>query len=68
MVLADELAADGSELRPKERFPSGEIEVLNPAEGSRKGEQFLGAEIVTPVQVALVKAVFALLIANGIYE
>ena len=68
LVVADELAADLAELRPQERFAAGEIEILDPAERSRKSEELLCRQIVTPVEVLPVETVLALLIADRVDE
>ena len=67
-VVADEKAADFGEFLAEKGFAAGEVEVLHSAELLRETAKFVDGEIVFPVQVPPVEAVFAGLVADRVDE
>jgi hypothetical protein len=58
-MVSDALPADFANLRPQEELAPGQAQILDAAEGAREFENFPCRQVVSPVEMAPVKAVLA---------
>src|SRR5262245_28357973 len=67
-VPADELPADRAEFFAQKRLAAGEIEILNRTKLARERNDFIEAQIITPVEALPIEAVLAFHIADRVDE
>jgi hypothetical protein len=66
--MANELPTDFTKFPAQKGLPARKAQVLDTTKGTRKGKEFIFREVILPIEVAPVKAMVALHVADGIDE